>query len=142
MKSLLGIFFLIGACLLGVDLLAGIKMLNAQSWPRADGTIESSSFVLAGSKPSTTSEKVSYSYQVDGKIHENDRIYFGMVISSRNKPLSYRKGEHVYVFYNPDDPSESVLRTDDTHSVIFVGFAGMAFIGFSLFGYWLERRKA
>jgi len=116
-------------------------MINAQSWQRVDGKIEDSTLMLAGSRPSTSVEQVSYSYQVHGQRYENDRIYFGLSISDNKSPLHYQKSEHVNVYYDPKNPSDSVLKPNDTHSIILGSIGGIVFIAFSLFGYWLQKRR-
>ena len=142
MKFFLGIFFLIGAYLIGVSLLAGADIISAQNWATANGKIEETTFMITGSRPSTTAEQVSYSYQVNGQTYESDRVYFGLTISDNKSPVRYQKDEHVYVYYDPTNPGNSVLQPNDTHSIMLGGIGGMVFIAFSLFGYWLQRRKS
>ena len=142
MRIFLAIFFLIGAYLIGVSLFAGAHIISAQGWPTVDGKIEEATLMITGSRPSTVAEQVSYSYWVNGRIYKNDRVYFGLTISNHKSPVHYQKGEHVYVYYDPTNPGNAVLQPNNTHSIMLGSIGGMVFIAFSLFGYWLHRRKS
>ncbi len=142
MKIFLSIFFLIGMYLLGISLFGWLKMLDASDWPQVPGYIESATFTLGTSKPSTTTEKIIYSYQVGDQKYKNNRIKFGVIISSNNRSLSYREGEQVNVFYNPNHPADSVLNRSDAGAIIFGVVSGVLFVAFSLLGFRLLKSKA
>ena len=142
MKIFLSIFFLLGMYMLGISLFGWLKMLDANDWPQVPGYIESATFTLGTSKPSTTTEKIIYSYQVGDQKYKNNRIKFGVVISSNNRSLSYREGEQVNVFYNPNHPADSVLNRSDAGAIIFEVVSGVLFVGFSLLGFRLSKSKA
>lgn len=57
--------------------------------------------------------EVSYEYVVDGTVYRNDRVRFDqqMLSDGRKEALvnAHPAGKPVEVFYDPDDPDQSVL---------------------------------
>jgi hypothetical protein len=117
------------------------------SWPTVQGSISSSRVTKTSSKLTRYGVGVTYSYWVEG------RLYWGEVYShsSDTLPGSFRnedealkeyashalfrqwqRGRPVTVHYDPQDPSESVLRAGSTIGgwAAFVASIGLIAIGF------------
>jgi len=142
LRYFLAVFLLIGVYVVGTSVHAEFQSINARSWHHTEGNIQDSSFLIAGSKPGTSTQKVIYSYVVNGVDYKNDRVAFGIGIASDKQSLDYYKGQHVQVYYDPDNPIRSVLRPNDTHAIIFGSIVGFIFILFSILGYYVDRKKA
>ena len=85
-------------------------------WPSVRGKITHSKVVRRKSNDGgrSYSATVEYSYEVDGKKHSDDTIWFGMTTSSRRATAErlvdqFRPGQEVDVYYDPDMPGLSVL---------------------------------
>ncbi len=102
------------------------QALSAQatkSWPSKTGTVVSAGFETSGSGQNySRTAFVQYRYSVDGVTFTNDRIAFGpkpnfKVDGTRSsarldviKVLATQSGgSDVTVYFDPDDPAESVL---------------------------------
>ena len=60
-----------------------------------------------------TSLRVTYRYRVHDKPYRNDRRQFGpevLTLTGGSIDPKYEPGASITVFYNPDDPSDSVLE--------------------------------
>lgn len=103
---------------------AAIAVARAsQSWPTAPGTVlasevDTSLRLLSKNRDYKHVPTVRYAYEVAGKRHEGDVIQFGLTeAASRSvaeqtiKP--YPVGGKVKVFYDPQDPTKSVLETSE-----------------------------
>ena len=104
---------------IGSDIL---KAQKSRSWPTASGTVQDSGMESHQSRDedgdikTTYGATIQYKYTVDGQEFVGDRRTFSNVRTSsvRNteKILErYPLGSSVDVFYDPDDPSSSVLET-------------------------------
>jgi len=119
-----GIFFAIG-------LSAILTASASKGWPSVDGVIVSSevqsdwSSAPAGTPQHRSGTQrvyradVRYAYTVDGQEYEGDRVEFGGFSSSNAKRAyrivgTYRKGQTVAVYYDPNDPSRAVLEPGKT----------------------------
>lgn len=90
-------------------------------WPRVSGLVVHSDLTnrraesgnVDGTGPKVD---VSYEYVVDNKVYRNNVVRFDQqLLSSHRKEIlvaSYPAGKRVDVFYDPDDPGESVLERD------------------------------
>ncbi|MDP3547158.1 MAG: DUF3592 domain-containing protein [Phreatobacter sp.] len=79
--------------------------------------------------------RVIYSFKVDGQTYGGDRIAFGAKASSTVAGLisgaadRYPAGSAVTVFYNPDNPAESVLERRAAGLVVLWVLAGALLAG-------------
>jgi hypothetical protein len=97
-----------------------LKSRAAQSWPTttADiletGTEEDRVRSSTGKANIAFVPTIRYSYTVNGKKYEGDRITFAKAgfefITASNIRDQFKEGTQTEVSYNPKDPSESVLR--------------------------------
>jgi len=119
-----------------------LKTQKSRSWPTASGTILDSSMEAHhnrdedGDIKTTYGASIQYKYLVDGQEFQGNRRTFTNVRTSsvRNteKILErYPLGSSVDVFYDPDDPSSSVLEPGvGAGTYILLAVA----IGFFIFG--------
>lgn len=112
-----------------------------QSWHGTQGDLLSASLDSHRSDNSTTyTAKARYQYKVAGRSYENDRIaiYTGgdnigdfQVTTGRMLQSQFANKPPVMVFYNPVDPSDSVLIREQRLEMIgvelifFVAFGGI-----------------
>ena len=90
----------------------------SMTWPQVNGLVTRSELEyqrreVVKSRKTDFKVNVSYEYVVDGKVYENDIVRFDqqMLSTDRKQVLvgSYPTGKRVDVYYNPDDPGQSVL---------------------------------
>ncbi|MGZ5609233.1 MAG: DUF3592 domain-containing protein [Methylobacter sp.] len=97
---------------------------QAKNWPKTTGLILSS-YVSSGGR-SADSAHVNYQYVADGKTYRNDRISFGMLsLQGKNtNPQTvvdyYHNGKEVNVYYNQNNPENSVLELQTNYSANFI----------------------
>jgi hypothetical protein len=135
------IFFLVGAFLLFFftqQWLIGLVSLN---WQTTQGKIVTSQAVACVHKyfPNTYKAKIIYSYFVNGSSYSSDNITFTtdsalIYCGNAEKMMAiYPLGKSVLVYYDPDNPENSVLRPGGT-SLMSVGISLAMFIyGIKLF---------
>jgi hypothetical protein len=115
----------------GRDLMLGQK---SRSWPTTAGTILHSGMEIHretdkdGSTSTTYGVTLQYAYSVSGQEFQGTRRTFANVrTGSRRRTesilLRYPQGGSVAVYYNPEDPSSSVLEP----GVTWVNYLLLAF---------------
>ncbi len=128
------LFKFISSLLLVFILFNGYKVLSSKNWPIAVGTITDISVSIASSG---TARQLKYQYRVDGDLYTNDKEYFGLLVSSRGETTAgYSEGSTVNVFYNPDNPAESVLKPGELKGVILPAVIAFLLYIFYLYGKW------
>lgn len=133
-----------------MDVVLGVvvtrQVVAQQTWRTAPGTIVSSVVTASrrgnvssapGRPRGSTSKaryglRVSYTYSVDGKELVNDRISiagFGDPSFRHESEAAgvYPRGSPVTVYYNPADPTQSVLRVGLQPEMAFAGFILLTF---------------
>lgn len=78
-----------------------IDSINSPSWPRVDGKL-----VYAGQRSQSVDVRIVYDYKVGDRYYRSYRHSFG---SSYARPGEWTVGKTVTVFYDPRDPSSSVI---------------------------------
>ncbi len=107
--------------MIGGQLLAD---LGTGDWPETEGIITSSEVYTSESSEGGTNYclDISYKYTVDNVNYTGYRVSYSSEDScdswSQNADDDYPEGKTISVYYDPSDPSESVLET---------GFAGVDF---------------
>ncbi len=118
----------------------------SEEWPSTTGTVLSatvdSSSSSSGSSSRTYHASVAYTYRVAGSDFEGTTISYGAYGTGDYERAAriaarYEAGEPVRVYYQPDDPAESVLEPG-SHSLPWASLAfgavfalvgaGMAFL--------------
>lgn len=132
--TLLGVvFFAMGS---GV-LIYGVRNLlladASRNWPTVKGKVTVSKMgTHRGDKSTTYSADVAYDYTVNGTRYTGDRVTFGSVSTSstaraRRVLNRYPKGKEVTVYYNPEDPEQSVLEPGIHGATWFLPAFGLLF---------------
>tara|TARA_B100001564_G_scaffold167664_1_gene140799 strand:- start:1121 stop:1765 length:645 start_codon:yes stop_codon:yes gene_type:complete len=103
---------LFATVIIGSDMIADIGTRN---WEPADGIVENSyvSTSTGGEGGTTYCLHVDYRYTVDGRTYSGDRISYSADNScnswSANSDEDYPEGKEITVYYDPSNPSESVI---------------------------------
>ena len=118
-------FGLGGLIFLGVGLWAINKGMQSENWDKGTATITSSEIEKTerrskdpqGFNQTSTSYsvRVKYSYTVEGSNYEGNTIGFGTMSHNEKSDAqeelkSYLKGKKIDVYYDPENPSDSVLK--------------------------------
>jgi hypothetical protein len=116
-----------------------VRMLTCSlEWPQVQGKVRSAKVAKdTGGEAASYSAEIKYAYEVDGVGYESDRVHFGGGSSSQQAAsdmvFKYRIGHDVSVYYDPDDPSISVLdrkMVGQTMNVMFgVALTGAGSLG-------------
>jgi Protein of unknown function (DUF3592) len=108
-------------------------------WPRAPGTVTSAT-VRASSGRSKDPQGyyreytvyqpvVQFTYTVDGRVLQGDRLARSVVSSTTRPDLSrYPAGQGVMVYYDPDDPSTGYLEVHRSTGAVFLTCFGALFV--------------
>lgn len=108
------------------------QSLASVSWPTTEGRITRSELVrtVSDGKAMFTSD-VGYTYDLDGRSLEGERVWFGdgyrssNVSEFRRVVAEYPVGRQVRVHYDPLAPENSVLEPGATWSGSLLYFAGL-----------------
>jgi hypothetical protein len=129
--------------------------LGSLRWPSVVGVVESSHFYTSTSsstKSTTTIHhgEISYRYSVDNNEYVGSRydakgnMHTGLESRSSKVEVQAKKGSKIEVFYDPNDPSRSLLRngiSEDTWvRITFSTF--LLLVGLVVISYQLKRLKA
>lgn len=76
---------------------------------------------------------VVYAYEVGGVAYQNDVVWAGLApdeesgteVGAESVIAEYPVGASVQVFYDPDDPQDSVLRAESGAGWILIGMGGL-----------------
>jgi len=105
------------------------KARASSKWPSTQGTIESSTVDVERERERDSdgdihyetkfTPNIVYQYQVDGMDFAGDQISFGGTSSSSQSRAyritnQYPEGAEVTVYFDPEDPQESVLQPGAT----------------------------
>jgi hypothetical protein len=116
---------LLGGWVLFKSLRALVRGVVSQSWPTAEGVIETVTLEtkLNSEADEVFRQRVQYSYRVGAKTYRGARIRFGLPLAlqwSQQTPFS--RGDRVTVIHNPSQPRISTLQR---------GFSGFALFTFA-----------
>lgn len=118
------------------------KAAQSLNWPSVSGKVidarmlESTSTDSDGDSSTTYRAHVQYEYEVAGTRYTNDKINVGMVVStSATKKVQetlarYPAGATVKVYYDPNNPSDSVLEQKASSNLTLI--LGIIFLGVGL----------
>ena len=137
------VFGVLGAIFLVIALVSRQKAQTSQSWPTAAGTVLAAELKEHVSHdyddtPSTRysfEPVVEYSYAVGAQTFTSRRIGYGANRFSRSQAQKtverYPVGSAVTVHYNPTNPTEAVLETQASGSMLFL-ILGIIFLALCL----------
>lgn len=137
MSLLIGITFTIAGAVLvfGFGLPLRRQAVASASWPATEGRITRSRLeVRAGDKGSSLTADVEYEYDLDGRTLVGSRVWIGDGYSSspgtehRDAVNRYPVGREVQVYYEPEDPDESVLEPGPNWSSLLLVLLGLVFL--------------
>ncbi|MCT4654872.1 MAG: DUF3592 domain-containing protein [Cohaesibacter sp.] len=134
----------------GLGFVALSEATQNEAWPTAKGMVltnhveEFDRTKADGTAIKTYKAVVGYRYEVDGKsykgsqisLHPSERTIKGV---ARTEMEPYKIGNHVEVFYDPNDPSRAVLRADDTIGAYQAISVGLSIGLISLFFFMMAR---
>jgi len=145
------IFLIIGLGVMGAAAKRGLKQRATSDWPSLEGTIVSTD--LRKSDENGAESPLMYEFDLNGKIYRSTRVAF---IDRSN--IDYndwiqlanglpREGA-VTVYYDPEQPNESVLISGDVKAswgglgfgAIFGGFAAFWMTAWWVMSNWLPDR--
>ncbi len=130
------LFLLVGVGLMVSIAMRGLDQRSTSSWIKTQGEILEIN--LQFDEDSVRDSPVTYKYEIDGSVYRSNTVVF---VDAQN--LEYdewlglsdglaENGE-VDVFYNPSDPSQSVLRTGNAAESWNGFWFGGIFAGFAAF---------
>jgi len=110
---------------------------QSENWPSVQGS-------LAGESMSTRKKKrihISYEYRVNGIAYKNSRVNFQDDRASKKEIRSqYNVGDALRVYYNPDDPEQSVLQPGARLTSLLMKLFGALFC-FGMSAFFVFSRK-
>jgi hypothetical protein len=137
------VFILIGAGILIYARSVAAKARRSLSWPSAEGVISHSAVLLRTQQTSSPTNAamykadVAYRYEVKGRDYSSSQItlmdYSSTAGRAEDIAARYPDGAGVSVYYNPADPSDSVLEPGSTGGIPVLSLIGWAFAAGGLF---------
>jgi hypothetical protein len=92
----------------------------SRAWPSVSGRVLNSSLIRTPRRGTSGGGSyvpmIVYEYQVDGKVYRGQRYSFGTQVGTGFTGIAsrvvdrYPEGSAVDVYYNPENPSEAVLK--------------------------------
>ncbi|WP_163866606.1 DUF3592 domain-containing protein [Myxococcus eversor] len=119
-----------------------VRQARTASWPSVQGTVIRSEVTSVRSNKSTNHGlKLAYTYSVDGQSHEGSTVQITESMSgdrgvAEEQMARYPVGASVPVYYQPEQPSEAVLKAGLDSSELFLF---MLMTPFNLIAFWLGR---
>jgi len=117
----------------------------SNGWPSVPGVVTAMEISESRSNDGTrtTHAKVTYTYSVNGKSYQGDRVK----VESMTDPSEaerYPKGTPVKVFYDPAHPEAAVLEQGGAGLLFWgiVGFSCLIYSAWVLFQRFSSRRKS
>lgn len=120
-----------------------IRLNRAGKWMTAAGRILVSRVIEEENDGVTDFRpEIVYRYDVDGVQYTGDRICFGGVAASSDSVQAalyvraFPEGSQAVVFFDPRNPSASVLRRDAQPAIRALYGAGTLLLAFSGYAFW------
>ncbi len=128
------------------------RMKEAQGWPTAEAEIVSSEIESHRRRSRSSSRSrtrevtmytpvVEYEYNVNGEIYTSSRVSFfdgssTARFDARGVVDKYPQGKVVSAYYDPDNPQNSVLETEETGNIFYLSLIfGFGFILMGITGF-------
>jgi hypothetical protein len=131
------VFVVIGAVILRYAMRTAEKARQSESWPSTEGEIaHSATLYQTDSTPTnngvaTCKADIAYRYKVRGANYSSSKVALLDLASSSGRGQSivqrYPDKSKVQVYYNPADPSESILEPGSVGEINFLYFVGGIF---------------
>jgi hypothetical protein len=112
--ALLSVFYLVGFGLLGYGLWNARRSTKAAAWPSAPATITHLAIETRTNRGMSYELKVRYTYTVDGRVYEGDRLALGYAGSGGRAAhaeiqRTLSRAKNVAVRYDPSNPAVACL---------------------------------
>ncbi len=133
-RAFISLFLLVGLGVLIFGVLNYIKAKDSETWEKVKGVVISSEISKSSSDGGTTyGADVIYRYRVNKKKYKGDDVTVSEVSTSSYSRAQqivarYPKRKKVAVYYDPDDPSDSVLERGVSGANWFLPLFGLGFI--------------
>lgn len=136
--------------LLGSEALEVRQARRSQAWPVTEGTVLRSEVVVERVQADDDFHaEVTYRYRLNGREYQGDRIGFGFELSDRLDSAEaivarYPAGSSILVYYDPADPSQSVLEPGATAGnklLVMAGAGAAGFFSLSILNFRYLKRK-
>ncbi len=105
---------------------------QAKQWPSVSGIVMMDTCRSTGGR--TSQRYTQYQYRVGGSSYVNHRNNFGLGIATNNCIANLKSGQSISVYYDPANPSNSVLTSGDYHQSLFGLVVGLVFAAFAIVG--------
>lgn len=135
---LLGLFAL--GCLSALyGAVSVLRALRAKNWPTAPGLVTMSAVEVKyhyskGRRRKSETHVFFYNYGVDDDIHTGSRIVFGFTTRSARKLFQlYPPNKEIWVYYNPNKPTECCLEPDRLIGGIAAIIVGAGFFAYAIY---------
>ena len=146
-RALLGgvVISVAGLATMGLEWPRLREALRSARWPKVPGRVTASEFKagpLAGRYIRTTTGRaaIAYQYELNGRELTGNRVFvgddeFGSAYDAQRRTRHYYAGVGVDVYYDPADPSRTVLETGVNSSRAWKFLTGVAMLalGFAIF---------
>ena len=102
------------------------NLIKSLSWPSTTGELIDSGVINSGSDGGVYSANIQYQYAVNGRVYKSRRIAFLRWWGSRKYAQKvvdkYSNNNHINVYYNPNNPRQSVLeRKPNIGDIVLAG---------------------
>ena len=137
--AIIFVLFGSGAICIGLESISDKK--NWKKWPTTEGTVTKFHQVTrragqANGKSPRYSADFDLKYEVDGKVY-TDELKSSPVWSEEEGKKIWAKGERFKLRYNPEDPSEFLIKGDLARGSPWIPIAfGIVFILFISYAVW------
>jgi hypothetical protein len=129
------VFLIIGGAVINYAVRIATRARQSLSWPSTEGEIAHAALVyqpetgVSSSITSTYKADIGYRYKVNGANYSSSRISLLDLASAAPGPaqgvvLRYPEKSRVHVYYDPSDPSKSVLEPGRTRGIGYLYFIG------------------
>jgi hypothetical protein len=137
-----------GVMLIAVGITSYKKTKSTESWSTTTGTVRSSGIRRHNDEGTIKyAPEVDYQYSVDGQqymssvIRSEIFVHFNDENEARQFLRGYPPESKILVYYNPDNPKESVLQAKAAPVLHFVTMLGALFCSFALIIYYSYYRS-
>lgn len=129
------LFGSIGVLMIGVGIFTYFHGNKAKNWPKTQGRIILSQVLRSTGWKASYSGWVVYEYTVMGRVYRSQSItvseMIGINFTSKSEAVGrialYPPNQTVPVFYDPANPSRSVLETTGDTTLLILGLIFLTF---------------
>ncbi|MCJ8332138.1 MAG: DUF3592 domain-containing protein [Lentisphaeria bacterium] len=134
--ALLSMVVVLGLGLIGFGIGSFVKANQTKTWPIVEGVVSFASIKTTRDDDDFLRHEaeVTYDYELNGKLFTNRRIHAGSSDYSKKEDAQaviddYSVKSKVQIYYNPDNPRDSVLIPGKQRGGLYLIFGGLFFLG-------------